>query len=96
MKFFTPVELDIGEGEQKNLVIKPDVTRKYSIFTVGTSDTVMVLFEEDNGELKYLTADDDSGEDYNANIRVKLFKGRKYVLRIRLYWGTGKTAVMMI
>ena len=64
----------------------------------GTTTLVrMVLFEDENGEPKYRTADDDSGEDYNANIRVKLVKGRRYILRIRLYysWRSGETAVMM-
>lgn len=37
------------------------------------------------------------GADRNARIRVKLYQGRTYVLRIRLYWAwaTGETAVMM-
>jgi len=94
---FKSVELELAEGEQRNFVILPTTTRYYDIRTFGTSDTVMVLFEEENGELKYRTADDDSGEDYNASLRVRLIKGHKYVLRIRLYWSdvTGRTAVMM-
>ena len=57
----------------------------------------MVLFEEVDGELRHLAADDDSGEDRNAQITVKLFAGRRYVLRIRLYYktGSGETAVML-
>jgi hypothetical protein len=31
----------------------------------------MVLFEDRDGELQYLTGDDDSGEDSNASIRIK-------------------------
>ena len=56
-------------------MIRPDATRKYEIRTFGTSDTVMVLFEDENGELRYLAGDDDSGEDYNAHLQVKLLKG---------------------
>jgi hypothetical protein len=80
-----------------NFRIEPDATRSYTIRTFGISDTVMVLFEEVNGELRYLTGDDDSGEDYNAEIQVRLFRGRRYVLRIRLYYSdrAGETAVMM-
>jgi len=57
----------------------------------------MVLFEDDDGDLRYVTADDDSGEDYNAKIRIRLFKGRHYILRIRLYYSDvpGDTVVMM-
>ena len=36
----------------------------------------MVLFEKDGADLKYLTADDDSGEDYNASFRIRLIKGK--------------------
>ena len=94
---FRATHLDIAEGEQKNFVIRPRGTRYHNIWTFGESDTVMVLFEDDEGDLRYLTADDDSGQDYNAKIRVKLFRGREYVLRIRLYYagGSGETAVML-
>lgn len=94
---FRAIELAVAAGEQRDFAIRPTATRKYSISTFGKSDTVMVLFEAENGALRHLTADDDSGESYNANFRVKLFKGREYVLRIRLYWRerAGETAVMM-
>jgi hypothetical protein len=64
--------------------------------TFGSSDTLMVLFEDTGGELRYRTGDDDSGEDRNACIRRRLYKGRKYVLRLRLYYADrpGETAVM--
>ena len=91
------VALAISEGEQKNFIIHPTATRYYDIRTFGESDTVMVLFEDDNGDLRYLTGDDDSGEDYNASLHIKLFKNRHYFLRIRLYYSdrSDKTAVMM-
>ena len=68
----------------------------YEIRTFGASDTVIVLFEDD-GELRYLAGDDDSGQAFNARLQVKLLKGRKYVLRVRLYHENraGETAVMM-
>ena len=46
----------------------------------------MVLFESVAGQLRYVTGDDDSGADQNAEFTVRLFAGRKYVLRVRLYW----------
>jgi hypothetical protein len=56
-----------------------------------------VLFEDDAGTLRYRAGDDDSGEDRNAKLRVKLFQGRRYILRVRLYYAdrSGETAVMM-
>jgi len=91
------VKLAIAPGEQRNFRVRPSATRYYNFGTFGASDTVMVLFEEIDGELRYLSGDDDSGVDRNASLRVKLFAGRHYVLRIRLYYAqqTGETAVMM-
>lgn len=89
--------LSIGPGGQKNFVLIPAVTRQYRFRTFGESDTVMVLFEDHAGEMRYVTGDDDSGTDLNASFRVRLIKGRKYILRIRLYYNfsSGGTAVMM-
>lgn len=94
---FKSVRLHLEPAEQANFVVCPEATRNYRICTFGECDTVLVLFEQVNGELRYRTADDDSGEDYNANFRVKLYAGRKYVLRLRLYYQyrEGDVGVMM-
>ncbi len=91
------VRLNISAGEQRDFTIVPAETRYYELGTFGTSDSVLVLFEDDGGELRYRTADDDSGESTNARIRYKLVKGRRYVLRLRLYYSDrpGETAVML-
>jgi hypothetical protein len=83
---FRSVRLRLMPGEQANFHVRPVATRNYTFRTFGTADTVLVLFEEVDGELRYVIGDDDSGEDYNAEFRVKLFAGRNYVLRARLYW----------
>lgn len=97
LKPFQSTNLSIAAGEQKNFIIRPNATRYYDIRTFGTSDTVVVLFEEENGNPRYLTGDDDSGEDRNASLRIKLMSDRKYILRVRLYYSTlaGETAVMI-
>jgi hypothetical protein len=89
--------LSIGRGEQRNFTIEPPETREYTIGTFGRSDTVIVLFEDRDGDLKYLDGDDDSGFDRNARITEWLEAGKRYVLRVRLYlnWATGDTAVML-
>jgi hypothetical protein len=91
------VLLNLGAGQQRQFVVKPQETRYYEFKTFGTSDSVLVLFEEINGQLRYRTGDDDSGEDTNAYFRVRLTRGRKYVLRTRLYYADrpGATSVMM-
>jgi hypothetical protein len=88
--------LDLNPGAQVDFTISPPGTRVYSIGTFGSADTVVVLFEEVHGSMRYVAGDDDSGTDRNALIRAKLFKGRTYVLRVRLYygWRSGRTAVM--
>ena len=65
--------------------------------TFGESDTVMVLFEEIDGESRYRAGDDDSGSELNAFFEERLFEGRTYRLRVRLYWQhrRGDFGVMM-
>ncbi len=87
----------IGPGEQIDFVINPTYSRGYSIQTFGPMDTVMVLFEEIDGEPRYYDGDDDSGYAYNAKIEARLFRGRRYFLRLRLYYAqaSGEGALMM-
>jgi hypothetical protein len=91
------VPLRLTPGGQRNFRINPSATRNYTLQTLGVSDTVLVLFEEVNGELRYSTGDDDSGQDRNARIRAKLFAGRKYVARVRLYYQdrAGETSISL-
>lgn len=77
--------LDMQPGEQLDFIIKPEVSRRYTMQTFGGMDTVMVLFEDDAGESIFLAGDDDSGSNYNSKIELRLIKGRTYFLRLRLY-----------
>ncbi|MCZ6690965.1 MAG: M12 family metallopeptidase [Planctomycetota bacterium] len=97
LKPFQAALLTLGPGEQINFAVNPESTRRYRFQTFGDTDTVMVLFEERDGEFRYVKGDDDSGTDRNASFRVRLREGVRYVLRIRLYWNfsSGDTAVMM-
>ena len=93
---FQAVALDLAAGQQVDFAIKPTSSRKYKIETKGASDTLLVLFEDINGVPRFLAGDDDSGEDRNASITYKLFQGRNYIVRLRLYYPgqSGKTSVM--
>ncbi len=88
---------ELAAGQQVDMLINPSQSRKYRIATSGACDTILALFEQVNGEARYLTADDDSGEERNASITHKLFKGRSYIVRLRLYYPgqTGTTALMV-
>jgi hypothetical protein len=89
--------LALAPAEQKDFNIEPKNTGEYTIQTFGRSDTVMVLFEDVDGDLGYVDGDDDRGTNLNARINTRLQRGRRYVLRIRLYlnYASGDTAVMM-
>ncbi len=97
LKPFQSESLELAPAEQKDFSIRPTQTRWYTIQTFGGSDTVVVLFEDRDGDLKYVQGDDDSGTERNARIEVRLESGRRYVLRIRLYlnYAGGETAVML-
>ena len=88
--------VEIAAGQQIDFAINPTASRKYRIETKGASDTLLVLFENIDGEPRFLAGDDDSGEDRNATIIHKLFKGRSYIARLRLYYPgqSGKTSLM--
>jgi Astacin (Peptidase family M12A) len=97
LEAFKSVAVELAAGQQVDLVFRPQQSRKYTIATKGATDTVMALFEEIGGEPRYITADDDSGEDRNASIRFKLFVGRTYHVRVRVYYPgqSGTTSVMV-
>ncbi|HEX2834734.1 MAG TPA: M12 family metallopeptidase [Thermoanaerobaculia bacterium] len=96
MSPFRSEQLDLVSGEQRNFSIRPEETREYVFQTFGNSDLVMVLFENVNDEWRFVAGDDDSAQPRNSSIRAKLFRGREYALRIRLYaQQSGQTAVMM-
>ncbi|CAM5269215.1 beta-glucuronidase AbsR1 [Streptomyces fumanus] len=93
---FRSVPLGLGPGEQADFVIEPPQTREYTVGAFGDGDAVVVVFEERDAEPRYLAGRDDGGTPHNATIRARLVKGRRYVVRVRLYssWGPGETAVM--
>ena len=92
LKPFLSHLLNIQPGEQLDFTIRPEQSRTYNIQTFGSMDTVIVLFEDDNGESIFLAGDDDSGTDYNSKIALRLINGRRYYLRLRLY-STGASGV---
>jgi hypothetical protein len=93
---FQSAVVEIAAGQQVDFVIAPTDSRKYRIETKGASDTLLALFEDINGVPRFLSGDDDSGEDRNAAIDYKLFKGRSYIARVRLYYPgqSGKMSLM--
>jgi Matrixin len=89
--------LSLQPAGQKDFVITPAESRLFTIGTFGNSDTVMVLFEDDGSDLKFVAGDDDSGFGRNARISKWLQATKRYVLRIRLYlnYASGDSAIML-
>ncbi|HEX8803320.1 MAG TPA: M12 family metallopeptidase, partial [Acidimicrobiales bacterium] len=93
---FVSAAVDLAAGEQVDFTLRPTSSRSYTIGTFGTSDTVLVLFEDVDGQPRFLAGDDDSGTDRNASITTRLRAGRTYTVRMRLYYPgqSGRSAVM--
>lgn len=94
---FQSVAAELAAGQQIDYEIRPTESRKYCLETKGATDTLLVLFEDVGGVPRLLSGDDDSGEERNASISYKLFKGRKYIARLRVnYPGRSGKASLMI
>lgn len=83
-------------GAQRDFVFEPQATREYVIRTLGTSDVKVVVFEERDGEPRHLVAEDDSGEDANTEITVKLVLGRRYFIRARVHHVSGAAGAALV
>ena len=94
---FQAVAAEVAAGKQVDYAINPTESRKYTIETKGATDTLLALFEVIDGTPRFLAGDDDSGEDRNASITYKLFAGRSYIARLRVYYPgqSGKTSLMV-
>lgn len=99
------VHLEIGEsqplavidGQQKNFIFKPEASGKYHIKTTGQLDGVMVLFKRGkDGDLIYLSGEDDSGENHNAEIAYRLLKDEEYVIGHRKFYGGSQSNSIII
>jgi hypothetical protein len=93
---FESAVASLDAGQQMDFAVKPTESRNYRFDTKGASDTLLTLFEQVDGEPRFIAGDDDSGEERNASLAYKLFKGRSYVVRLRLYHPgqSGKTSLM--
>ncbi len=98
MKVLQSFALTVANTEQEDFSFVPEETRYYHLRTFGPIDSVLVVFEiNDKGEPRYISADDNSGVERDAVIRLKLFRGSKYVIKLRLYYKSpGKQASVMI
>ena len=96
LEAFESKKLTLAAGEQFNGSFTPDESRKYTIQTFGPTDTVLTVFEDGETE-RFLAGDDDSGEELNSKITLRLAKGQTYLIRLRLFfsWDGGPSAIMI-
>ncbi|MEQ8833661.1 MAG: M12 family metallopeptidase [Miltoncostaeaceae bacterium] len=92
----TAAPLQLAPFEQADFLLVPPATRGYTIQTLGHADTVLTLFEEVAGEPRFVAGDDDGGHDRNAQIEAKLFAGRRYIVRSRLYYASASGGTTVI
>jgi len=78
-----PQLVTLEPGGQASFSFVPPLNCEYEISTQGVSDTVLVIFDEDG---EFVAGDDDSGQDTNAQINVSLAKGKRYTIRLRMFW----------
>ncbi|MES2625236.1 MAG: M12 family metallopeptidase [Pseudomonadota bacterium] len=90
------VPIAAATGEQADFIFKAPYTRKYSIQTTGSLDTVMVLYEKDGTQLYYLAGDDDSGYDKNSRIRMSMVRNREYKISVRVLYSSGRNKGYML
>ena len=77
--------LQLADGQTGVFEFRPSETRSYRIETIGSSDTVLVLFELTASGKLQLGADDDGGEDRNAAITRELKPGSVYQVGVRMF-----------
>jgi hypothetical protein len=89
--------LTLSKGETRLFEFVAPRTRTYEIGTFGVSDTVMVLFESTPQGNVQIAGDDDSGDDRNARVKMRLKKGVKYQIGVRLYYADSQaeTSIMV-
>ncbi|MDM0116170.1 M12 family metallopeptidase [Variovorax sp. J22R133] len=78
--------LKLAAGETRVFDFSPTRTRTYNIGTFGTADTVIVLFEATDAGNVQIAENDDSGTDTNGKLCLRLQKGRRYQIGVRLYY----------
>ena len=87
------VQLATTSGAQSGFELLPDEPREFVLKTSGPADTLIVLNEETSDGLVQVAASDDSGSPQNAEIRISLQPGRRYLAQVRTNYADPGSAV---
>jgi len=98
IKSGVPVAIAVDNAEQQDFIFKPTATRYYTLATTGIPDTVMVLsHKKEDGQLQFISGDDNSGTGENALIKIKLFRGNTYLIQLKVYYKkAGSKTILLI
>ncbi|HEY8364443.1 MAG TPA: RICIN domain-containing protein [Haloplasmataceae bacterium] len=84
-------QLSISQYESKRIIFTPSISRTYTFYTMGSTDTYFenLYYRVGTGNSNLypviLTPDDDSGEALNAQYTAELVAGRTYILLLKCY-----------
>ena len=94
---YSSIPVELAEGEQFDAVLLAEETGRHRIQSFGETDMILTLFEDTPDGPQFIAGDDDSGEDRNATLSVRLIKGCRYIVRARLMFDRsgGKCALMV-
>jgi hypothetical protein len=81
---FQSTPLELQPGKQADFEFTAGDAREYNFATFGSADTQLALLHRKGGKLVPLGEDDDSGEERNATLRVKLAKGDRVRVQVRM------------
>ena len=87
------VQIASASGAQTNFALMADKSGEFMLKTSGPADTLIVLNEEKDGQLMQVAASDDSGSPQNAEIRIALQPGRRYLAQVRTNYADPGSAV---
>lgn len=75
----TVESIDVGPRENRDFGSPIDQSRGYASQTIGPVDTVMVLLNEVDGELRFGDGEDDNGTSLDARIESRRRPGLRKV-----------------
>ena len=84
------------DGAQSNFTFTPPTSRTYAVKLLGQGDAKIVVFEQREGQWRYFDGADFSGQDGDAQLFVRLVKGRQYAIRTRIHYAAPRRGAAVV
>jgi len=73
-------------GQEILYIVNPNENGILVVETSGNTDTYLEAFRiVQDSDIRYITKDDDSGEDFNASVSIVVKSGSSYLIKLRCY-----------